>query len=97
MSSAFTEILGRFLIPNRSFTSYSVYIGILIFYFIAIYFTFPETKKLSAEQASTVFDMTKGARMRSSPGSGTDEREVESLEYAEKENKAEVEEIEKKG
>lgn len=77
--------------------SYSVYIAILIFYFINIFFTFPETKKLSAEQASVVFDMTKGARMRSSPGARTDEREIESLEYAEKNDKAEVEEIEKKG
>jgi hypothetical protein len=36
--------------------SYAVYIGILIFYFCFIYFMFPETKRLSAEDASRVFD-----------------------------------------
>lgn len=36
--------------------SYAVYIGILIFYFCFIFFIFPETKRLSAEDASRVFD-----------------------------------------
>jgi hypothetical protein len=36
--------------------SYAVYIAILGFYFWFIYFMFPETKRLSAEEASRVFD-----------------------------------------
>lgn len=36
--------------------SYSVYIVILILYFALIYLMFPETKRLSAEDASMAFD-----------------------------------------
>jgi cbb3-type cytochrome oxidase subunit 3 len=65
--------------------SYSVYIAILIFYFVVIFFTFPETKRLSAEEASMVFDLTKGARMRATPSTDAaslgDERGHGSLEY----------------
>lgn len=39
--------------------SYAVYIAILIFYFCFIFFMFPETKRLSAEEASKVFDFSR--------------------------------------
>ncbi|KAI5449604.1 hypothetical protein NCC49_004534 [Naganishia albida] len=97
LGNSFNQFVNPVALGALGWKYYSVYIAILIFYFINIFFTFPETKKLSAEQASIVFDMTKGARMRSSPSARTDEREIESLEYAEKNDKAEVEEIEKKG
>lgn len=42
--------------PLTNTTSYAVYIGILAFYFCLIFFLFPETKRLSAEDASRVFD-----------------------------------------
>ena len=32
--------------------SYAVYLGILLFYFVIIFLFFPETKKMSAEDAS---------------------------------------------
>lgn len=42
--------------------SYEVYIAILLFYFCFIFFMFPETKRLSAEDAARVFDYNrKGA------------------------------------
>jgi hypothetical protein len=37
-------------------------LGILAFYFSLIYLVFPETKRLSAEEASTVFDMPRSRR-----------------------------------
>jgi len=36
--------------------SYAVYLGIIACYFVLIYTVFPETKRLTAEEASTVFD-----------------------------------------
>lgn len=42
--------------------SYAVYIGILTFYFVFIFFMFPETKRLSAEDASRVFDLDRKGR-----------------------------------
>lgn len=42
--------------------SYAVYIGILVFYFVFIFFMFPETKRLSAEDASKVFDFDRKGR-----------------------------------
>lgn len=44
--------------------SYAVYIAILVFYFCFIFFMFPETKRLSAEDAARVFDYNrKGAAL----------------------------------
>ncbi|KAM0638784.1 hypothetical protein ACHAQF_007323 [Verticillium nonalfalfae] len=43
---------------------YGVYIAILIFYFAFIYLMFPETKRLSAEEASRVFDFDRKGRPR---------------------------------
>lgn len=39
-----------------------MYIGILVFYFCFIYLMFPETKRLSAEDASRVFDLDRKGR-----------------------------------
>jgi hypothetical protein len=41
-----------------------VYIAILIFYFVFIYLVFPETKRLSAEDASRAFDYDKNGVFR---------------------------------
>jgi hypothetical protein len=42
--------------------SYSVYLGVLALYFALISLVFPATKRLSAEEASTVFDMARSKR-----------------------------------
>ncbi|KAH9864966.1 hypothetical protein IAQ61_008912 [Plenodomus lingam] len=49
---------------NGIITYYAVYIGILIFYFVYIYFMCPETKRLSAEDASRVFDYDRKGNFR---------------------------------
>lgn len=57
--------------PLTNTASYAVYIGILAFYFCLIFFLFPETKRLSAEDASRVFDYDrKGLKLGKSDDDG---------------------------
>jgi hypothetical protein len=56
------QLLVALLLTTNRYTSYAVYIGILAFYFFFIYLMFPETKRLSAEDASRVFDFDRKGR-----------------------------------
>jgi hypothetical protein len=56
------QLLIALLLTTYRYISYAVYIGILVFYFFFIYLMFPETKRLSAEDASLVFDLDRKGR-----------------------------------
>ncbi|EEU33847.1 uncharacterized protein NECHADRAFT_55951 [Fusarium vanettenii 77-13-4] len=56
LGNAFNQFVNPIALKSIQWRYYAVYIGILIFYFVFIFFMFPETKRLSAEDASKVFD-----------------------------------------
>ncbi|KAF7133885.1 hypothetical protein CNMCM5793_005351 [Aspergillus hiratsukae] len=56
LGNSFNQFVNPVALKAISWRYYAVYIGILIFYFCFIFFMFPETKRLSAEDASRVFD-----------------------------------------
>ncbi|KAJ5462934.1 sugar transporter [Penicillium sp. IBT 31633x] len=56
LGNAFNQFVNPIALDAIAWRYYAVYIGILAFYFGLIYFLFPETKRLSAEDASRVFD-----------------------------------------
>ncbi|KAH2485573.1 hypothetical protein KXV28_001257 [Aspergillus fumigatus] len=62
MGNAFNQFVNPIALKAISWRYYAVYIAILLFYFCFIFFMFPETKRLSAEDAARVFDYNrKGA------------------------------------
>ncbi|KAH7168190.1 hexose transporter protein [Fusarium sp. MPI-SDFR-AT-0072] len=62
LGNAFNQFVNPIALKNIAWRYYAVYIGILVFYFIFIFFMFPETKRLSAEEASKVFDFDRKGR-----------------------------------
>lgn len=66
------------------FISYAVYLGILAFYFVFIYMVFPETKGLTAEAASQVFDSGRHRSQRATEPTATTTPERDSLEADDK-------------
>ncbi|KAL2129614.1 hypothetical protein VTI74DRAFT_7529 [Chaetomium olivicolor] len=64
LGNAFNQFVNPIALDSIAWRYYAVYIGILIFYFCFIFFMFPETKRLSAEDASRVFDLDKKGRPR---------------------------------
>ncbi|RKL22980.1 hypothetical protein BFJ68_g1185 [Fusarium oxysporum] len=62
LGNAFNQFVNPIALKNIAWRYYAVYIGILIFYFCFIFFMFPETKRLSAEEASEVFDFDRHGR-----------------------------------
>ncbi|WWC89933.1 uncharacterized protein L201_004862 [Kwoniella dendrophila CBS 6074] len=56
LGNAFNQFVNPIALKAIAWRYYGVYIGILIFYFVFIFLLFPETKRLSAEEASRVFD-----------------------------------------
>ncbi|KFY50102.1 hypothetical protein V495_00348 [Pseudogymnoascus sp. VKM F-4514 (FW-929)] len=59
LANAFNQFVNPIALKAIAWRYYAVYIGILIFYFCFIFFIFPETKRLSAEDASRVFDYSR--------------------------------------
>ncbi|KAB8073073.1 hexose transporter protein [Aspergillus leporis] len=56
LGNAFNQFVNPIALKAIAWRYYAVYIGILVFYFCFIFFLFPETKRLSAEDASRAFD-----------------------------------------
>ncbi|GFF57333.1 hexose transporter protein [Aspergillus udagawae] len=56
LGNTFNQFVNPIALKAIAWRYYAVYIAILGFYFWFIYFMFPETKRLSAEEASRVFD-----------------------------------------
>jgi len=67
-----------------SFLSYAVYLGIIAGYFVFIYTVFPETKRLTAEEAATVFDKSRHGRAQVAEVEPSASLEVDSAEGDEK-------------
>lgn len=65
MGNAFNQFVNPIALKAITWKYYAVYIGIDILYVILIYFYFPETKKLTIEEVSLVFDygMKDGRKM----------------------------------
>ncbi|ADV25061.1 hexose transporter [Cryptococcus gattii Ru294] len=71
LGNAFNQFVNPLALKAISWKYYGVYVAILAFYLVFIFLVFPETKRLSAEEASRVFDQ---GRLRMSPKT----RDVES-------------------
>ncbi|CAG8898347.1 unnamed protein product [Penicillium egyptiacum] len=56
LANAFNQFVNPIALKAIAWRYYAVYVGILAFYFGLIFFLFPETKRLSAEDASRMFD-----------------------------------------
>ncbi|CAG7560652.1 unnamed protein product [Fusarium equiseti] len=91
--NAFNQFVNPIALKNIAWKYYAVYIAILIFYFFFIFFMFPETKRLSAEDASKVFDFDRKGRpltktVHVEEGGVSSRNEKETFESAmERENK----------
>ncbi|KAG7133769.1 Lactose permease like protein [Verticillium longisporum] len=64
LGNAFNQFVNPIALKSIAWRYYGVYIAILIFYFAFIYLMLPETKRLSAEEASRVFDFDRKGRPR---------------------------------
>lgn len=64
LGNSFNQFVNPIALKAIAWKYYAVYIGILIFYFVYIYFMCPETKRLSAEDASRVFDYDRKGNFR---------------------------------
>ena len=65
LANAFNQFVNPIALAAITWKYYAVYIAIDCVYVVVIYFFFPETKKLSIEEISVVFDYdTKDGRMR---------------------------------
>ncbi|RSL53227.1 hypothetical protein CEP54_010483 [Fusarium duplospermum] len=62
LGNSFNQFVNPIALKSILWRYYAVYIGILVFYFVFIFFMFPETKRLSAEDASKVFDFDRQGR-----------------------------------
>ncbi|OWZ55894.1 hexose transporter protein [Cryptococcus neoformans 125.91] len=56
LGNAFNQFVNPLALKAISWRYYAVYVAILAFYLVFIFLVFPETKRLSAEEASRVFD-----------------------------------------
>ena len=65
LANGFNQFINPYALAALTWRYYAIYIGIDILYVILIYFYFPETKQLSIEEVSLVFDYgTKEGRTR---------------------------------
>ncbi|UKZ91441.1 uncharacterized protein TrAFT101_006419 [Trichoderma asperellum] len=63
LGNSFNQFVNPIALKSIAWRYYAVYIAILVFYFCFIFFMFPETKRLSAEDASRVFDFDRKGRL----------------------------------
>lgn len=54
--NSLAQFLNPVILDAIAWKYYGVFLAILTFYGVVIYFVFPETKRMSAEEASAVFD-----------------------------------------
>ncbi|KAH9875143.1 hypothetical protein J1614_004633, partial [Plenodomus biglobosus] len=94
LGNAFNQFVNPVALKAIAWKYYGVYIGILIFYFIYIYFMCPETKRLSAEDASRVFDYDRKGNLR---GVRQEDLENPEMQYTKTSGPASLVEAEVKG
>ncbi|PLB53257.1 hexose transporter protein [Aspergillus steynii IBT 23096] len=63
LGNSFNQFVNPIALDAIAWKYYGVYIAILVFYIGLIFFMFPETKRLSAEDASRVFDYDKNGHL----------------------------------
>ncbi|KAG4430182.1 hypothetical protein IFR05_014341 [Cadophora sp. M221] len=80
LANSFNQFVNPIALEALAWKYYAVYLGILIFYFVFIFFVFPETKRLSGEDASRVFDYDRKGRPLQEPSEDVEHAEV-SLEH----------------
>ncbi|KAJ4176362.1 hypothetical protein NW755_014451 [Fusarium falciforme] len=93
LGNAFNQFVNPIALKSIAWRYYAVYIGILIFYFCFIFLMFPETKRLSAEDASRVFDFDRKGRpldkttvdVEQGDGKGSSDKEVSATEREDRE------------
>ncbi|KAJ5116820.1 hexose transporter protein [Penicillium angulare] len=64
LGNAFNQFVNPIALGAIGWKYYGVYIAILVFYLGLVFFMFPETKRLSAEDASRAFDYDRQGRLR---------------------------------
>ncbi|RAL08764.1 hexose transporter protein [Aspergillus homomorphus CBS 101889] len=63
LGNSFNQFVNPIALGAIGWKYYAVYVAILFFYLGLVYFMFPETKRLSAEDASRVFDYDRKGRL----------------------------------
>ncbi|KOS36789.1 hypothetical protein ACN38_g12444 [Penicillium nordicum] len=85
MANAFNQFVNPIALDALKWKYYAVYIVILSFYLVFAYLMYPETKNLTIEEVSLVFDKTDGdiRRMYHSAMNQVKEGDIESAEHEE--------------